>query len=156
MFWSVMLFKGLKCWDSKFPPLTSQLSPRLASASTRACVTFPVEPRFEQAKLGIAKVDHDLLEEENGKYLLFDDSALKELIGDLYQKSKVPFPNDRAAETHSDLAQFCRMPSAGFNSSLKNHSTPSACGAEPPSFRTRRMWAATYAGVIRPLPMDMI
>jgi len=34
----------------------------------------PVEPRFEQAKLGIAKVDRDLLEEENGKYLLFDDS----------------------------------------------------------------------------------
>src|SRR3954452_21831645 len=44
MFRSVMLFSGLKCCDSKFPPFTSQLSPRLASASTRACVTFPGVP----------------------------------------------------------------------------------------------------------------
>ena len=56
--------------------------------------------------------DHDLLEEENGKHSFLKNPALKELICDLYQKSKVLFPDDRAAEADSDLAQVRRVPAA--------------------------------------------
>src|SRR5579859_4449554 len=40
-FRSAIFFSGLKCWDSKFPPYTSQLSWRPDADSTRAWVTLP-------------------------------------------------------------------------------------------------------------------
>src|SRR5580698_11060679 len=50
-FLSLICLRGLKCWEPKLPPLTSQFSPVCASPRTRCAFTLPALPALVAAML---------------------------------------------------------------------------------------------------------
>jgi hypothetical protein len=102
----------------------------------------PVEPGLEQPEFGVPKLSGNSLQQEDAEDFFFQHMAAKQIICPLTRKSGPcslwMVRRKRTATLRSSAVYHPR----DLISSLKKCCTPSACGAEPPSFSKRRMWSA--------------